>query len=51
MQALINVETATNVHRALGEAALLMVVFLVPPSYVILMLWHCCYHLQYKTKR
>ncbi len=43
MQALIDVETATNVHRALEEAALLMVVFSVPLSYVIAMIGHCCY--------
>ena len=46
MQALIDVETATNVHRSLEEAALLMVVFSVPLSYVVAMNGHCCYHLQ-----
>jgi hypothetical protein len=46
MQALIDIETATNLHRALEEAALLMVVFLVPLSYVIAMIGHCCFHLQ-----
>jgi hypothetical protein len=43
---MIYVETATNVHRALEEAALLMVVFSVPLSYVIAMIGHCCYFSQ-----
>ena len=43
MQALIDVETATNVHRVLEEAALLMVMFLVPLSYNLAMIGHCCY--------
>jgi hypothetical protein len=45
MKALINFETATNLHRALEEVALLMVVFSVPLSYVIAMIGHCYYHL------
>jgi hypothetical protein len=43
----MDVETATNVHRALEEAALLMVVFSVLLSYVIVMTRHCCYHLEF----
>ena len=42
-QALISVETATIVHRALEEGLLLMVVFSVPLSYIIAMIGHCCY--------
>ncbi len=47
MQALMDFETATNAHRALEEAALLMVVFSVPVSHVIVMTKHCCYRLQF----
>ena len=42
-QALIDVNTAITVHRALEEAKMLLVVFSVPLSYIIAMIGHCCY--------